>query len=162
MKKYQKSIKSLEEHLIRIIKYLTLNKLVLIIAFLFFANNAFSLSNNKKFVIAKYKYILQIDDLLNRKNIDSIFIDKVKVSLDSLELNISNFKLRRQDVLLVRIFINRTRLIIANFHKVNFYSLETYPDAFLEAKQLDLYRDYALASAQIQARFQRKYKKVKI
>jgi hypothetical protein len=119
--------------------------------------DSFAIPKPKKFIKKKYDYILKIDSLISVNSDDSVCL---KDYLDKLNEDISNFKLNKRDLLLVRLYINRVRLI-ANFPSIVKFDSVPFNKSVLISKQIDLYRDYALVSAQLQARFESKYIKLK-
>jgi len=131
-------------------------RVISVIFLVFLANTLYGSPKHKEFLKHRYKYIVEIDSLLLIN--DSTFLE-VKNRLDQLT-NLNDIcKLKKKDLLLLNIYVKRVKLIISL--KTKDISGSDLYNAILKAKQIDLYRDYALASAQIQARFERKYLRLK-
>ncbi len=112
----------------------------------------------KKFIESKYEYILDIDNLVFSNCLDTALYNKY---LNDLKFSSTDIHLKRQDLIIVKNYINIVKIIIYNISIESRYKETTTPESIFEAKKIDLYRDYALASAKIQARFERKYVKYK-
>ena len=140
------------------------NSFIIILFLLLVSINGFGQA--KKFIACGYEEVLQINSIIlkNHSLINNIasskrdsLIHTIQLNLDSVEGCNKSYKLKKKDLLILKEFINSTKLIIYfNISDSNFSNLE---HSSILIKKIDLYRDYALASAQIQAQFEKKYQR---
>lgn len=139
-------------------------RLAVICFTLFNINSTLAFPNINKFVKSEYKYILQLDEQIFT---DSLCIkDQASLSLNSsrvlnrLKKSLHDYKLKKKDLLLIHTFIYRAQLIVRFDKMIELNLLGEFSNASKRAR-MDLFRDYAEASAAIQARFQKKYNRIK-